>query len=158
AVDDELGYVYYADEAAGIHKWMADPDGPGAERELAFFGTSGYEQDREGIGLYTLANGTGYIVTVDQLAGDSIFHVYKREGEQGRPHDHSAELLRFKGGADGTDGLEVASTSFGAAFPDALVVAMNSARRNFVIFRWSDIARAAQPALRLMAPGTRTSG
>ena len=24
AVDDELGYVYYADEAAGIHKWLAD--------------------------------------------------------------------------------------------------------------------------------------
>ena len=28
AVDDELGYVYYADEGNGIHKWHADPDHP----------------------------------------------------------------------------------------------------------------------------------
>src|SRR5687767_6389959 len=26
AVDDALGYVYYSDEADGIHKWHADPD------------------------------------------------------------------------------------------------------------------------------------
>ena len=38
AVDDELGYVYYADEVAGIHKWLADPDAPGADRELTLFG------------------------------------------------------------------------------------------------------------------------
>jgi len=36
-----------------------------------------------------------------------IFHVYKREGEPGRPHDHSKTLVSFKGGADGTDGLDV---------------------------------------------------
>jgi len=35
AVDDELGYVYYADEADGIHKWHADPDHPDAGREWA---------------------------------------------------------------------------------------------------------------------------
>ena len=28
AVDDALGYVYYADEGTGIHKWHADPDAP----------------------------------------------------------------------------------------------------------------------------------
>src|SRR5262245_21405302 len=42
AVDDELGYVYYADEDVGVHKWLADPDAPGADRELALFATSGY--------------------------------------------------------------------------------------------------------------------
>ena len=51
AVDDELGYVYYADEVAGIHKWLADPDAPGANRELTLFGTTGYKQDREGLGI-----------------------------------------------------------------------------------------------------------
>ena len=35
AVDDALGYVYYADEADGIHKWHADPDQPQASQELA---------------------------------------------------------------------------------------------------------------------------
>ena len=57
-VDDELGYVYYADESAGIHKWHADPDAPGAERELALFGTTGYQQDREGLGIYAMPGGT----------------------------------------------------------------------------------------------------
>jgi 3-phytase len=140
AVDDELGYVYYADEVSGIHKWLADPDAPGAERELAVFGMTGYVQDREGIGIYARPNGTGYLVSVDQLPGESIFHVYKREGEPGRPHDHSAELLVFKGGADGTDGLDVTSAPLGPDFPDGLLVAMNSSSKNFLFYRWSDIA------------------
>jgi 3-phytase len=37
AVDDELGYVYYSDEVAGIRKYHADPHA-GSE-ELAVFGT-----------------------------------------------------------------------------------------------------------------------
>ena len=59
AVDDELGYVYYADEGTGIHKWLADPDAPDANRELALFGTTGYEQDREGIGIYAMPGRQG---------------------------------------------------------------------------------------------------
>ncbi len=157
AVDDELGYVYYADEGAGIHKWLADPDAPAANRELALFGTTGYEQDREGIGIYTLPNGKGYIVCVDQLPGESIFHVYRREGEPGRPHDHSRALVSFKGGADGTDGLDVTSASLGPDFPDGMMIAMNSASRNFLMFRWRDIASAATPALQraVRSPATR---
>ena len=70
-------------------------------------------------------------MSVDQLPRESIFHIYKREGEPGRPHDHSAVLLSFKGGADGTDGLDVSSAALGPQFPDGLLVAMNSASRNF---------------------------
>jgi 3-phytase len=147
-VDDELGYVYYADEGAGIHKWSADPDSPDAARELALFATAGYEQDREGLGIYRLPGGTGYIVSVDQLPGESIFHVYKREGEPGRPHDHSKTVLSFKAIADGTDGLDVTAAALGPEFSDGLMVAMNSASRNFLLFRWRDIARAATPPLR----------
>jgi 3-phytase len=151
AVDDELGYVYYADEDVGIHKYPADPDAPDANRELALFGTTGYRQDREGIGIYALASGKGYIVSVDQLSGESVFHVYRREGEPDRPHDHSKVLLSFKGGADATDGLEVTSASLGPDFPDGALVAMNSANRNFLILRWKDIAAAAKPPLQSTA-------
>ena len=89
AVDDELGYVYYADEGNGIHKWHADPDDPATAHELAHFGKEGFRGDREGIGLYTLKGGRGYIVCTDQLNGNSEYHVYRREGEPGKPHDHS---------------------------------------------------------------------
>jgi 3-phytase len=152
AVDHELGYVYYADELAGIHKWHADPDHPDASHELALFGTEGYGQDREGLGVYTLPDGTGYIVSVDQLPDDSIVHVYKREGEAGHPHDHSATVFSFRTGADGTDGLEVTSSALGPEFPHGALILMNSGPRNFLIYRWSDIAAAASPPLRTAAP------
>ena len=154
-VDDELGYVYYADEIFGIHKWLADPDAPGADRELALFGTAGYQQDREGLGIYSLADGKGYIVTVDQLPGESIFHIYKREGEPGRPHDHSAVVMSFKSGADGTDGLEVSSSSLGPEFPGGAVVAMNSTSRNFLLIDWRAIAAAAPKGLAVRSASSR---
>jgi 3-phytase len=142
AVDDALGYVYYADEVSGIHKWQADPDHPGAGEELAVFATSGYKADREGIGIYTRSDGTGFLVAVDQLPGESVFHVYRREGEPGRPHDHSRSLGTFHIGADSTDGLDVTSSPLGPDFPDGLLVAMNSTSRNFLLVRWSGIAKA----------------
>jgi 3-phytase len=147
AVDDALGFVYSADEASAIHKWHADPDAPGADVELAVFGTSGYQQDREGLGIYALPNGSGYIVSVDQLDGNSVFHVYRREGEPGRPHDHSRVVLSFTGGADATDGIDVTSASLGPEFPAGLLIAMNSADRSFLVFDWRSVAAAARPAL-----------
>ena len=108
-VDDALGYVYYADEMTGIHKWHADPDAAAADSELALFGTQGYQGDREGLGIYALPDGTGYLVSVDQRPRESVFHVYAREGEPGRPHDHSRTLKTFRIGADETDGLDVTS-------------------------------------------------
>ena len=146
AVDDELGYVYYADEAAGVHKWHADPDAAEADRELALFGTAGFQHDREGIGIYGTAGGGGYIVVVDQIPGGSIVHLYRREGEAGKPHDHSREIATLATGADATDGLDVTSSPLGADFPDGLLVMMNSASRNFLLFRWRDVAAALDRA------------
>src|SRR5213593_1553812 len=103
AVDDALGYVYYADELDGIHKWRADPDLPDAGRELAHFGREGFLGDREGIGIYVRPDGTGYIICTDQLEGKSRYHVFRREGKPGRPHDHSEVVKVISSGADATD-------------------------------------------------------
>jgi 3-phytase len=146
AVDDAPGYVYYADEDTGIHKWQADPDAPGADRELALFATAGYRADREGIGIYTRPDGTGYILSVDQLPAQSVLHLYRREGEPGRPHEHQ-EVAAFAIGADSTDGIDVVSSPLGAQFPDGLLVAMNSGPRNFLFYRWSDIAARLEAKL-----------
>lgn len=145
AVDDALGYVYYADEGDGIHKWHADPDHPEANRELAVFGRTGYRGDREGIAIYARADGTGYIVCTDQLDGQSEYHVYPREGTTGRPHDHSQELGVLRGTADATDGLEISSSNLGAALPHGAMIAMNSTPRNFLVFPWHDVAAALLP-------------
>jgi 3-phytase len=149
AVDDDLGYVYYADEADGIHKWHADPDHPGAARELAHFGRSGFRGDREGIAIYALSDGTGYIVSTDQIDEDSEYHVYPREGTRENPHDHSREIAVFRGGADATDGLEISARALGPGLPNGVMIAMNSGPRNFLVFRWQDVATATIPNLRL---------
>ena len=149
AVDDALGFIYYADEADGIHKWHADPDHRDAGRELAHFARSGFRGDREGIGIYALPDGTGYIVGTDQLEGDSEYHLYPREGAAGNPHDHSREIAVFRGGADATDGIEVTSAALGPGLPHGMLIAMNSTSRNFLIFRWQDVASQVKPPLRM---------
>jgi 3-phytase len=153
AVDDPLGHVYYADEQEGIHKWQADPDHPEARRELALFGREGFRGDREGIGIYARDDGTGYIVCADQIPRDSAFHVFLREGEPGRPHDHSRRFKLIQAGADSTDGLEVTSCPVGAAFPNGLAIAMNSRDRNFLLYSWEGLA-AGEPVLKI---GPRTA-
>jgi 3-phytase len=149
AVDDALGYVYYADEADGIHKWHADPDHPDAARELAHFARSGFRGDREGIGIYALIDGTGYIIGTDQIDEDSEYHLFPREGAPGNPHDHSREIAVFRGSADATDGIEVSSRALGPGLPNGVLVAMNSAPRNFLVFRWQDVVGAVTPRLRM---------
>lgn len=149
AVDDALGYVYYADEGDGIHKYHADPDHPDAGRELARFGRTGFKGDREGIAVYALDAKTGYIVCTDQIEGNSEYRVYLREGAPGRPHDHSEAVKVFRGGADSTDGIEITSAALGPRFPHGMMVAMNSGPKNFLFYRWEDIARNGAPALKV---------
>ena len=153
AVDDALGYVYYADEGDGIHKYHADPDHPDAARELAHFGQAGFSADREGIAIYERDGQTGYIVCTDQIEGSSQYHVYRREGAAGRPHDHSELLKVVAGGADSTDGLEITSAALGPRFPYGLMVAMNSKAHNFLVYRWEDVANSGAPKLKMSAPG-----
>jgi 3-phytase len=147
AVDDALGYVYYADEGDGIHKYHADPDHAEAAKQLAHFGRDGFRADREGVAIYAREDGTGYVVCTDQIEGGSEYRIFKREGEPGRPHDHSRLVKIIRGGADSTDGLEITSRSLGPKFPAGLMVAMNSGPRNFLLYRWEDIANTGQPKL-----------
>ncbi len=139
AVDDALGYVYYADEQFGIHKWYADPDHKNADKELALFATRGFVGDHEGIGVYAKPDGTGYIVCSDQIPGNTRYHVFKREGEKNAPHDHAKEVAIWEGGADETDGLETVSVSLGPKYPRGLLVVMNSGPKNFLIYNWTTL-------------------
>lgn len=148
AVDDDLGYVYYADEGDGIHKWHADPDHPDAGQELAHFGKEGFLADREGIAVYALSDGTGYILCTDQVEGNSEYRIFRREGAPRAPHDHSELVKVVRGGADSTDGIEATSAPLGPSFPAGFLVAMNSASRDFLIFDWKDIAGLGEPKLR----------
>jgi 3-phytase len=145
AVDEELGFVYYSDEGAGIRKYHADPGHREAAKELTLFATSGWKGDREGIAIYRAPKGSGgkgYIVATDQLRGNSEFHVFAREGTAANPHDHSRELGVFRVGSDTTDGIEICPAPLGREFPKGLFLAMNDNRRNFILVDWRAIASA----------------
>ncbi len=130
AVDDELGFVYYSDEGAGIRKYHADPAHREAAKELAVFGTQKYEGDREGLAILATGKGKGYIFSKDQIVAGSKFHFYPREGDQS-----GGPVKTVATGLESTDGLEVDARAFGAKFPRGLVAAMNNAQNNFWFFR-----------------------
>jgi 3-phytase len=141
AVDDDLGYVYYSDEDAGIHKYYADPDRPNAARELAFFGTDGYLGDLEGLAIYPTGPGTGYIISSDQVSRGSRLMLYPREGSGGNPNEHP-RITMVLTTADATDGVEATAAAL-PGFPRGLLVMMNSRAKNFLIYRWEDVVPAA---------------
>ncbi len=146
-VDDELGYVYYADERHGLRKWHADPDHPDAGRELAVFGTEDYAGDREGLAIYARSDGTGYLVSSDQVPGATRVHVYPREGAAGSAHQHP-RLAVLTTEADETDGLDVVGRAL-PGYPEGILVMMNSGPRNFLIFDWRNVSRLlSRPAAR----------
>ena len=144
-VDDQRGVVYYADERYGIHKWHADPDHPDAAKEISLLGTDGYQLDREGLAIYQTPGGNGFLVSSDQIPNGTIFKVYRREGEAGAPEAQRL-IGEVRTPADSTDGVEVTSAAL-PGFPHGMLIAMNSAGRNFMIFRWEDVEAAFLPPL-----------
>jgi 3-phytase len=134
AVDDELGYVYYSDEGVGVHKYYADP-GKGNE-ELALFATTNFAEDHEGISIYKINDGTGYILVSDQ--GGNHFNVYPREGTAKGPHDHPLIKI-IPTSTQASDGSEVTSVSFPGKFKSGLFVGM-STDKTFQLYRWEDLA------------------
>ena len=133
AVDNELGYVYYSDEQAGIHKYYADP--AKGDEELALFAQQDAKEDHEGIAIYKKDDKTGYILVSNQQ--NNSFLVYKREGETNNPHAHSliAEVPVSTIECDGADALNV---NFGPQYPNGIFVAMSNGKV-FHIYNWDDV-------------------
>lgn len=136
AIDDALGYVYYSDELAGIRKYHADPDAPNADIELAIFGTDGFTEQREGISIYTINDGTGYILVSDQQG--NAFRIFTREGDPEDPHLHRF-IKTVAVSTNESDGSEVTSAVLDPRFPSGLFVAMSD-DRTFHYYSWDDIA------------------
>ncbi len=136
AVDDALGYVYYSDELTGVRKYQADPDAVDADVELALFATDGFADQREGISIYTVDDGTGYILVSDQQG--NTFRIYTREGSPGNPHDHRF-VKSVAVSTNESDGSEVTSAVLDPRFPSGLFVAMSD-NRTFQYYSWDDLA------------------
>jgi 3-phytase len=136
AVDNELGYVYYSDEQAGIRKYYADPQK--GNEELALFGQGQFKEDNEGISIYKFPDGTGYILVSDQSA--NRFNVYPREGDKGNANAHSL-IISIPVSTLQSDGSDVTSVSL-PGFPGGLFAAMSEGG-TFQFYSWKSLAEKA---------------
>ena len=136
AVDNELGFVYYSDETVGVRKYHADPDADNADVELALFADQGFTRDHEGISIYKLNDGTGYILVSDQQA--NRFWFFTREGSPGNPHDHRLVKI-IQTDAIRSDGNDVTSVTLSPDCISGLFVAMSD-DKTFHYYSWEDIA------------------
>jgi len=133
AVDNELGYVYYSDETAGVKKYYADPEK--GNKELAFFGQKDAKRDHEGIAIYKKDAATGYILVSNQQR--NTFLVYPREGANGNPNEHTL-LAEIPVSTIECDGADASSVNFGPKFPNGILVAMSNGMV-FHIYDWNKI-------------------
>lgn len=136
AVDAAAGTVYYSDERHGIREYPADPAAPDADKELSVFGKDGFAKDREGISIYPVNGGGGYLLVSDQEA--NAFRIFRRERGKGDPRHHKF-VKSVKVAARESDGSEVTNVPLGPKFPSGLFVAM-STDRTFHFYSWDDLA------------------
>ncbi len=134
AVDNELGYIYYSDEQAGVRQYYADPEL--GNKQLALFATTGFKADHEGISIYKLTATTGYILVSDQ--GANRFQVFSREGSKSNPFSHPL-LKVVPVAARQSDGSDVVALPLNQKFKHGLFVAMSD-DKTFHFYRWEDIA------------------
>jgi 3-phytase len=154
AVDDEAGFVYYADEEFALRQWHADPDHRDAGKELAVFARDGFTMQREGIAIVARPDGSGFIVCSDQIPGATQLRIYQRQGPPGRPFEHPF-VAALTTGTDSTDGLDLTTAGVSDRLAGGLLVMMNSAGRNFQIYDLRDVLRLAADG---QASGSRLRG
>ena len=123
AVDNELGYVYYSDETAGIRKYYADPNK--GNKELAFFGQKDTKRDHEGIAIYKKDEKTGYILVSNQQK--NTFLIYRREGEIFNPNLHQL-IAEIPVSTIECDGADVVNFNINSQFPNGIFVAMSNGK------------------------------
>ena len=146
--DDDLGYLYVAEEDVGVWKYGAEPDS-GSDRVSVDALGPNLEDDIEGMTIYYGPGETGYLIVSSQ--GSDEYVVYQREGDN--EHVHSFEILDSAGidGATNTDGIDVISAPLGPAFPMGLFVAQDGENdpenQNFKLVPWELVAGSANPSL-----------
>lgn len=154
--DDENGFLYVAEEDKGIWKFNAEPDDQEA-KVLLPLSTAGdnpaIEYDIEGLAIYKLSNGEGYLLASSQ--GNDSYAIFERMP----PNKYLGSFKIVDGnttdGTQETDGLDVTSMPLGKNYPAGLLVVQDgknkesglSVAQNFKLIRWDSIAVKFKPIL-----------
>ena len=151
--DDDERRLFFGEEDHGI--WsieLADPASLPQEVDTIAAGR-GLVEDVEGISLYTLENGSGYLVASAQGADRFIF--YERQ-----PPHRLVGAIRVASSRDGlvdgvshTDGIEANSAAL-PQFPRGVLIVQDDANpwieqdQNFKLIDWRDVERGLALPLR----------
>lgn len=126
AVDNELGYIYYADEDHCIRKYYAEP-GKG-NKEVGCFGQGVFKHDIEGLALVKFDGDEGYLLASNQQNGS--FSVFSR-----KENEYLKELYL---GTKDTDGCDAVNMYLNEVFNTGIFVAMNNSR-NYYFYELSKL-------------------
>lgn len=151
--DDELGYLYIAEENKGIWKYNAEPVATKfAEGELIadLAQNSQLAEDLEGVTIYYAANQKGYLIASSQ--GNNSYAVFDRgEGNAYLGSFRIGNGDKVDGTSD-TDGIDVMSFGLGKQFPNGFFIAQDgtndeangTANQNFKVVAWDKIVQSSK--------------
>jgi 3-phytase len=147
--DDHTGVLYVDEEDVGLWRMSASPDGGDTKTIVERIADNpAVKDDYEGLGIYDLGGGRGYIVVSSQ--GNDSYAVYRREGKQEYLGSFAvvADPLRGIDGISETDGLEVTSRNLGPGFEHGAMIAQDGRNvmpvenQNYKYVPWESIAKA----------------
>ena len=153
--DDESAALYVNEEDVALWRLSAEPDGGNSKIAVDRVESDpAIKDDLEGMGLYDLGGGRGYIVVSSQ--GNDTYAVYRREGKQEYLGSFAvvADPVRGIDGISETDGLEVTSRNLGPGFEHGAMIAQDGRNvmpienQNYKYVPWEAIARALKLEMR----------
>ncbi len=148
-VDAALGYVYFAEDSAGVSKYFANPD-DGDQRLTTFATDDGITGSRAGIALYACSDSAGYIL-VSSPADETIL-VYERNGDA-EPHSH-ALVAGIKNPSGHGEGLDITNRNLNGQFSQGMLIWHDQPGNRFQLFAWEQVA---QNSLNVCIDGVPTS-
>ena len=156
--DDENAFLFVGEEDVAIHRFNAEPDVPPGD--FIITGSRALENNKigfdiEGLAVYSLPGGEGYLVASSQ--GNDSYAVFDRKP----PHNYLGSFRitdgKYTDGVEGTDGLDVTSSMTGDKFQHGFLVVQDGsnidnnrpAPQNFKIIPWDSIAFKFLPNLKV---------
>jgi 3-phytase len=142
-VDDRTRKLYIGEEVVGIWAFDVDSADMDADKRLvARIDNRMLVADVEGLAIYPQGEDGGMLVASSQ--GDNTYAVY--ELPEMTPVGRFRIAAGTFGSAEETDGIELASGSFGSLYPGGLFVAQDGANQpeaqNFKLVSWAEIMAA----------------
>lgn len=154
-VDDATAALYVNEEDVGLWRLSAAPDGGDAKTIVERIADNpAVLDDYEGLGIYDLGDGRGYIVVSSQ--GNDTYAVYRLEGKQEYLGSFAvvADPVLGIDGISETDGLEITSRNLGPGFEHGAMIAQDGRNvmpvenQNYKYVPWESIARALKLEMR----------